>query len=140
MIIGLGTDLCDVRRIEAALTRYGGRFAARICSARERAKAERRANTAGAYALMFAAKEACAKALGTGFRQGVFFRDMEVLNRPSGKPYLVLSGGALRRLEALTPKGLVALTDLSLSDEFPLAQAVVILQAVPGELAGLRHD
>src|SRR5262245_43801912 len=104
MIIGIGTDLCDIRRIAKTIERHGDRFLDRIYTTTERARAERRANRADTYAKRFAAKEACAKALGTGFRAGVFFRDMGVVNLPSGKPTLMLTGGALKRLEQITPK------------------------------------
>ena len=136
MIIGLGSDLCDARRIEKTIARHGDRFIDRIYTPAERAKAERRANRVETYAKRFAAKEACAKALGTGFRGGVFFRDMGVLNLPSGRPTMKLTGGALERLKAITPPGHEAVIDVSLTDEGPLAQAIVIIQAVPlGALA-----
>ncbi len=131
MIIGIGTDLCDVRRIERTLKRFGRRFTKRLYDASEQAKAERRVNPAVSYAQGFAAKEACAKALGTGFREGVFWRDMVVCNHPSGKPYLVLSGGAKTRLESLVPTGMEARIDVSQTDEHPMAQAVVVISAVP---------
>ena len=131
MIIGLGSDLVDIRRIERVLERHGERFTHRIFTAAERRKAEARAARAATYAKRFAAKEACAKALGTGFRRGVFFRDMGVVNLPSGRPTLVLAGGALRQLRRITPEGCEARIDLSLTDDFPLAQAVVIISAVP---------
>ena len=136
MIIGLGSDLCDARRIEKTIARHGDRFIDRIYTPAERAKAERRANRVETYAKRFAAKEACAKALGTGFRGGVFFRDMGVVNLPSGRPTMKLTGGALERLKAITPPGHEAVIDVSLTDEGPLAQAIVIIQAVPvGTLA-----
>ena len=131
MIIGLGSDLVDIRRIERVLERHGERFTHRIFTAAERRKAEARAARAATYAKRFAAKEACAKALGTGFRRGVFFRDMGVVNLSSGRPTLVLEGGALRQLRRITPEGCEARIDLSLTDDFPLAQAVVIISAVP---------
>jgi holo-[acyl-carrier protein] synthase len=134
MIIGLGSDLCDVRRIEQVLARHGDRFLDRVFTPTERAKAEGRANRAETYAKRFAAKEACAKALGTGFRRGVFWRDLGVVNQPSGRPTMQLSGGALARLMAITPPGHKAVIDLSLTDEGPTAQAIVIISAVP--LAG----
>ncbi|MGB0749352.1 MAG: holo-ACP synthase [Magnetospiraceae bacterium] len=140
MIIGLGTDLCDARRIEATLKRHGDRFTARICTDRERQRADRRQNRASAYALLFAAKEACAKALGTGFRQGVFWRDMEVRNRPSGRPYLNLTGGAYKRLTEITPPGFAPMVEISMTDEFPLAQSIVIVQALDPTLAASRID
>ena len=131
MIIGLGSDLVDIRRIERVLERHGERFTHRVFTETERRKAEARATRAATYAKRFAAKEACAKALGTGFRRGVFFRDMGVVNMPSGRPTLVLAGGALRQLQRITPEGCEARIDLSLTDDFPLAQAVVIISAVP---------
>src|SRR2546421_10949783 len=123
MILGIGTDLVDIRRIEQAIARHGERFLARIYTATERARAERRANRIDTYAKRFAAKEACAKALGTGLRRGVFWRDMGVVNLPSGKPTLRLTGGALRRLQEITPEGCEAHIDLTITDEGPLAQA-----------------
>ena len=133
MIIGLGSDICDVRRIKAVLDRHGDRFLDRIFTATERAKAERRANRVETYAKRFAAKEACAKALGTGFRRGVFWRDMGVVNLASGRPTLELTGGALARLKAITPADCAARIDLSLSDEGPTAQAIVIITAEPAD-------
>jgi holo-[acyl-carrier protein] synthase len=130
MILGIGTDLVDIRRIERTIERHGERFLNRIFTEGERARAERRANVVATYAKRFAAKEACAKALGTGFRQGVFFRDIGVTNLPSGKPTLQLSGGALKRLEVLTPTGCRADIDIALTDEWPIAQALVIISAV----------
>jgi len=133
MIIGIGTDLCDIGRIAEALDRFGERFTHRLYTAQERMRAERRGAAARAarYAQMFAAKEACSKALGTGFRQGVFWRDMEVVPLASGKPTLKLTGGALLRLEKLIPPGFRAMSDVTLTDESGLAQAVVVLSAVP---------
>jgi len=136
MIIGLGSDICDVRRIEAVLARHGERFLDRIYTETERAKADRRANRAETYAKRFAAKEACAKALGTGFRRGVFWRDMGVINLPSGRPTMKLTGGALARLQAITPAGCAARIDVTLTDEGPTAQAIVIITAVPAAAAG----
>jgi holo-[acyl-carrier protein] synthase len=133
MIIGIGTDLCDIRRIAKTIERHGDRFLDRIYTAAERARAERRANKVDTYAKRFAAKEACAKALGTGFHRGVFFRDMGVVNLPSGKPTLKLTGGALARLAAITPSGYEPQIDLALTDEWPYAQAFVIISAVPRE-------
>jgi holo-[acyl-carrier protein] synthase len=130
MILGLGSDLVDIRRIEKVLDRHGDRFINRIFTDIERAKAERRAARVDTYAKRFAAKEACAKALGTGFRRGVFFRDLGVVNLPSGRPTMKLTGGALARLEEITPAGFEARIDLSLTDEWPLAQAIVIISAV----------
>jgi holo-[acyl-carrier protein] synthase len=131
MILGVGSDLIDIRRIEAAIARFGDRFIDRIFTEAERRRCERRANPGPSYARRFAAKEAAAKALGTGFRSGVFWRDLGVVNMPSGQPGMRLTGGALRRLEAITPKGLTARLDVTLTDEPPLAQAVVIITAWP---------
>ena len=131
MIIGLGSDLCDVRRIEKVLERHGERFLDRIFTPAERAKADRRANRAETYAKRFAAKEACAKALGTGLRRGVFWRDIGVVNLPGGRPTMKLTGGALARLKAITPAGCEARIEVSLTDEGPTAQAIVIISAVP---------
>ncbi len=131
MIIGLGSDLCDIRRVEQTLERYGDRFVERCFTAIERQKSERRANRAGSYAKRFAAKEACAKALGTGLSNGVFWRDMGVVNLPSGQPTLHLTGGAAERLAALTPAGHEAVVHLTLTDEYPLAQAYVLIEARP---------
>jgi holo-[acyl-carrier protein] synthase len=131
MIIGLGSDIADVRRIARTLERHGERFLARIYTPAERAKAERRANRAETYAKRFAAKEACSKALGTGMRGGVFWRDMGVVNLASGRPTMLLTGGALKRLNAITPAGCEARIDVSLTDEGPTAQAIVIITAVP---------
>ncbi len=135
MIIGLGSDICDVRRLEQVLNRHGERFLNRIFTAMERAKADRRANRVETYAKRFAAKEACAKALGTGFRAGVFWRDMGVVNLPSGKPTMQLTGGALQRLQAITPSGHEVRIDVSLTDEGPTAQAIVIIEAIPSASA-----
>lgn len=131
MILGVGTDLCDIRRIEASLARYGQRFMDRICTEDEQVRARRRPNSAGEYAKLFAAKEACAKALGTGFRQGVYWRDIRLSSHPGGKPTLSLAAGAKARLDALTPFGMEARVEISLTDEHPLAHAIVILFAVP---------
>jgi len=131
MILGLGNDMIDIRRIEATLTRFGDRFIDRVFTPIERAKSEGRANRAASYAKRFAAKEACAKALGTGLRHGVFWRDMGVINLPGGRPSLKLTGGALTRLQALVPHGQRAQIDLTLTDDFPWAQAIVIISAVP---------
>ena len=135
MIIGVGTDLLDIRRVASVLDRYGERFTARIFTDIERARARRRPNPAAVYAQCYAAKEACSKALGTGLRQGVFWRDMGVENLPSGQPYLVLTGGAKKRLDDLTPDGMTAQIDLSLTDETPMAHAMVVISAVPAALA-----
>ncbi len=129
MIIGIGNDLIDIRRIEAVIARYGDRFLNRIFTEVEREKSDRRAARAASYAKRFAAKEACAKALGTGLGQGVFWRDMGVVNLPSGAPTLALTGGARRRLEQITPPGHIAEINLTITDEPPLAQAFVIISA-----------
>ena len=131
MIIGIGSDLVDVRRIERVIGRHGERFLARIFTATERSKAERRANRFETYAKRFAAKEACAKALGTGLRAGVFWRDMGVVNLPSGRPTMTLTGGALKRLHAITPAGCEARIDITITDEGPIAQALVVISAIP---------
>lgn len=130
MIIGLGNDLIDIRRIEKAIERYGERFLDRIFTPIERAKSDRRSARAASYAKRFAAKEACAKALGTGLSQGVFWRDMGVVNLPSGRPTLALTGGALARLQAITPEDFEARIDLTITDDFPLAQAIVIISGL----------
>ncbi|HEY6669563.1 MAG TPA: holo-ACP synthase [Methyloceanibacter sp.] len=130
MIIGLGNDVIDIRRVERTIERYGERFLARVFTETERLKSDNRAGRAASYAKRFAAKEACAKALGTGFRQGVFWRDMGVVNLPSGRPTLQLTRGAARALERLTPEGHEVRIDLSISDDFPTAQAIVIISAV----------
>ena len=132
MIIGIGNDLIDIRRVERTLERFGDRFLQRIFTETERERSERRAGRAESYAKRFAAKEACSKALGTGFRRGVFWRDMGVINLRSGKPTMALTGGALARLEEITPTGMSAQIDITLTDEPPLAQAIVIISAVPG--------
>ena len=131
MIIGLGSDLSDIRRIEKTLERHGERFTQRIFTEIERARSERKSDRAASYAKRFAAKEACAKALGTGMRRGVFWRDMGVVNLPSGKPTMQLTGGAARRLAEITPPGMVPQIDLTITDEHPQAQAIVIISAVP---------
>jgi holo-[acyl-carrier protein] synthase len=131
MILGVGSDVVDVRRIERMIDRYGDRFLDRIFTEVERAKADRRATRAATYAKRFAAKEACAKALGTGFRAGVFWRDLGVVNLSSGRPTMRLTGGALARLTAITPPGHEPRIDITLTDEGPLAQALVIISAVP---------
>ncbi len=130
MIIGIGSDLCDIRRIERSLARFGERFTHRVYTEGERAKSDRRAARAASYARRFAAKEACAKALGTGMRLGVFWRDMEVVNLPGGRPTMRLTGGALKRLEEMTPPGHEAVVHVSLTDDPPLAQAFVIIEAL----------
>ena len=131
MIIGIGSDLCDIRRIERALGRFGDRFTHRVFTDGERARSDRRAARAPSYARRFAAKEACAKALGTGLSRGVFWRDMEVVNLPGGKPTMRLTGGALERLRAMTPEGHEAHLHVSLTDDVPIAQAFVIIEALP---------
>jgi holo-[acyl-carrier protein] synthase len=133
MILGLGNDLIDIRRIEKTIAAHGERFLARIYTDIERAKSDRRANRAASYAKRFAAKEACAKALGTGLNHGVYWRDMGVVNLPGGKPTMKLTGGALKRLEKLTPPRHRAQIDLTITDDFPLAQAIVIISAVRDE-------
>jgi holo-[acyl-carrier protein] synthase len=129
MILGLGSDICDIRRMEAAIERFGERFLVRVFTEAERARADRRNgnNRIGTYAKRFAAKEACAKALGTGFAHGVFMSDIGVVNRPGGQPTLVLSGGAAERLAAMVPPGAASRIDLSMTDEYPYAYAQVIL-------------
>ena len=130
MILGLGSDLIDIRRIEKSIERFGDRFIDRIFTDIEKAKSDKRAQRAASYAKRFAAKEACAKALGTGLNRGVFWRDMGVVNLPGGKPTMKLTGGALQRLEVITPAGYTAVIDLTITDDFPLAQAIVIISAV----------
>ena len=136
MILGLGSDIVDIRRVAAVLERHGERFTSRLFTDIERTKCEGRAGRAAGYARRFAAKEACAKALGTGMAAGVFWRDMGVVNLPGGRPTLVLTGGAQVRLKAIVPRGLRARIDLSLTDDEPYAQAIVIISAEPPELAG----
>jgi len=131
MIIGLGNDTIDIRRIERTIERFGERFLSRTFTDAERAKSDRRRLRAASYAKRFAAKEACAKALGTGLNQGVYWRDMGVVNLPSGKPTMALTGGAARRLASLMPAGHKPQIDLSITDDFPTAQAIVIISAVP---------
>ncbi|MBZ9741142.1 MULTISPECIES: holo-ACP synthase [unclassified Mesorhizobium] len=135
MIIGIGSDLIDIRRIEKSLERHGERFIHRIYTELEQARSENRRARAASYAKRFAAKEACAKALGTGLAQGVFWRDMGVVNLPSGAPTMALTGGALARLEKILPRGHRAAIHLTITDDFPLAQAFVIIEAVPVEEA-----
>jgi len=135
MILGIGNDLIDITRIERTLERFGDRFIARCFTEVEREKSERRAQRVASYAKRFAAKEACSKALGTGFRRGVFWRDLGVVNLRGGKPTMALTGGALLRLQELTPAGMSAQIDLTLTDEPPLAQAIVIITAVPAPAA-----
>jgi holo-[acyl-carrier protein] synthase len=131
MILGIGNDLIDIRRIEHTLQRYGERFLDRVFTKVERQKSDRRNQRAASYAKRFAAKEACAKALGTGLSQGVYWRDMGVVNLPSGQPTMKLTGGALERLKQMTPTGMTAIIHLTLTDDQPLAQAIVLISAVP---------
>ena len=133
MIVGIGSDLSDIRRIQASLERFGARFTDRIFTDIEKARSERKSDRAASYAKRFAAKEACSKALGTGIRRGVFWRDMGVVNAPSGKPTMQLTGGAAERLAELIPPGMQAVIHVSLTDDHPYAQAFVIIEAVtPG--------
>ena len=129
MILGIGSDLVDIARIERVIARHGERFLGRVFTETERSRAERKANAGATYAKRFAAKEACAKALGTGLRAGVFWRDMGVVNLRSGRPTMQLTGGALRRLQTITPQGYEARIDLTITDEGPLAQAFVVISA-----------
>jgi holo-[acyl-carrier protein] synthase len=131
VILGLGNDLIDIRRIEKTLARYGDRFTARVFTEIERRKSEGRHLRAASYAKRFAAKEACAKALGTGIRHGVYWRDMGVVNLPSGRPTMRLTGGAAKVLQDLTPDGYEARIDLTITDDFPLASAIVIISGIP---------
>ena len=130
LIIGLGSDLIDITRVARTLERYGDRFTARCFTDIERARSDRRPNRADSYAKRYAAKEACSKALGTGFRNGVFWRDMGVVNLPTGKPTMHLTNGAAARLAEITPIGMRPLIELSITDESPLAQAIVIISAI----------
>ena len=138
MILGLGNDIIDIRRIERTIARFGDRFLARVFTDTEREKSDTRATRAASYAKRFAAKEACAKALGTGFRKGVFWRDMGVVNLASGRPTMVLTGGAAEQLGRITPVGYEPRVDVSLTDDFPQAQAVVVISAVPSGAARQR--
>jgi holo-[acyl-carrier protein] synthase len=131
MILGIGSDLIDIRRIERTIERFGERFLDRIFTSVERERSDRRANRAASYAKRYAAKEACSKALGTGFRNGVYWRDLGVVNLASGRPTLVLTGGALEQLRRMTPDGMTARVALTLSDEHPMAHALVIITAEP---------
>jgi holo-[acyl-carrier protein] synthase len=131
MILGIGSDLSDIRRIQASLDRFGDRFRHRVFTELERSRSDRKADAASSYAKRFAAKEACAKALGTGMRRGVFWRDMGVVNLRSGQPTMALTGGALKRLQEMTPAGMTAHIHLSLTDDHPYAQAFVIIEARP---------
>lgn len=135
MIIGIGSDLIDIRRIERTLERFGDRFVQRLFTPVEQSKSDHRANRAASYARRFAAKEACSKALGTGFRRSVYWRDLGVVNLPSGKPTMALTGGAQERLQEITPDGLSAQIDLTITDDYPLAQAIVIISGVPNDIA-----
>ncbi len=137
MIVGLGSDLIDIRRIERTLERHGERFICRIFTDIERQKSDRRRQRAASYAKRFAAKEACSKALGTGFRRGVFWRDLGVVNLPSGKPTMALTGGAQKHLATMVPKGHVPLIHLTITDDWPLAQAFVIIEVQPGDDPGI---
>ncbi len=131
MIIGVGTDLIDIRRIEKTLEKFKDRFINRVYATEEKEKVEKRAHVANGYAMRYAGKEAAAKALGTGFRDGVFWRDLVNDNLPSGKPIMTFRGGALKRLQELTPEGMKAQIDVSLTDEYPMAHAIVIISAIP---------
>ena len=130
MIIGLGSDLCDIRRIQRSLDTYGERFTGRLFTEVERTRSERKVDRAASYAKRFAAKEACAKALGTGLSRGVYWRDMGVVNLRSGRPTIALTGGALDRLKAMTPEGMTAAIHLTMTDEIPYAQAFVVIEAL----------
>ena len=136
MIIGIGSDLIDIRRVEKSLERFGTRFTDRCFTEIERAKSDGRKNRAASYAKRFAAKEACSKALGTGLAQGVFWKDMGVVNLPGGKPTMRLTGGALERLKQMLPAGHEARIHITITDDFPLAQAFVIIEALPAETPG----
>jgi len=131
MIIGIGNDLIDIRRVEKTLERFGTRFTGRCFTEIEQAKSDRRAQRAASYAKRFAAKEACSKALGTGFRKEIYWRDIGVVNLPTGRPTIELTNGAHRHLLSMTPAGHFAKIDLTLTDDFPLAQAIVIISALP---------
>ena len=135
MILGIGNDLCDIRRIEKSLERFAERFVQRVFTETEQKRSEGRATRAASYAKRFAAKEACAKALGTGLRRGVFWRDMGVVNMRGGKPTMALTGGAAARLAKILPQGHKAAIHLTITDDFPLAQAFVIIEALPAEQA-----
>jgi holo-[acyl-carrier protein] synthase len=131
VIVGIGSDICDVRRIERTLERFGDRFVERCFTETEQRRSDRRAGRAASYAKRFAAKEACAKALGTGLKRGVFWRDMGVVNLPSGQPTMRLTGGAAKRLKAILPAETEAFIHLTLTDELPFAQAFVVIEARP---------
>ena len=132
MIVGIGSDLCDIRRIEASLNRFGQRFTHRVFTETERVRSEKKPDRASSYAKRFAAKEACSKALGTGFSRGVFLSDIGVINLPGGKPTLALTGGAAEHLAKLVPDGCKPIIHITLTDDHPYAQAFVIIEAVPG--------
>ncbi len=134
MILGIGSDIIDIRRIEKTIERYGDRFLDRVFTEAERKKSDRRMARAASYAKRFAAKEACAKALGTGFSQGVFWKDLGVVNLPTGQPTMQLTGGAAERLQSLLPEGCAARIHLTITDDFPQAQAFVIISAVPAKV------
>ena len=136
MILGIGNDIIDIRRIQRTLDRFGERFTHRLYTEVERSRSDRRELRAASYAKRFAAKEACSKALGTGFRRGVFWRDMGVVNLPTGQPTLALSGGALARLEEITPSGMAPAIHLTITDDDLQAQAIVIISAIPRTEAG----
>ena len=131
MIIGIGSDLCDIRRIEKSLERFGDRFTRKVFTEVERTRSERKPDRASSYAKRFAAKKACAKALGTGLKRGVHLAGMGVINLPSGKPTLALTGGAAEQLARMVPEGMTAVVHLSLTDDHPYAQAFVIIEALP---------
>jgi holo-[acyl-carrier protein] synthase len=133
MILGIGADLIDIRRVEQTLERFGQRFVERCFTPVERTKSDQRAERAASYAKRFAAKEACSKALGTGLRMGIAWKEMGVVNLPGGKPTLVLTGGALQRLESLTPAGMRAVIHVTITDDYPHAQAFVVIEALPAE-------
>ena len=135
IVLGLGNDIIDIRRIERSLDRFGDRFVNRVFTEIEQRKSDKRANRAASYAKRFAAKEACSKALGTGIRRGVHWRTMGVINLPSGKPTMDLVDGARKRLEEMTPAGMVAQISLTITDDFPLAQAIVLITAAPADIA-----
>lgn len=131
MILGIGSDLADIRRIQTSLDRFGDRFKERVFTALERTRSDRKPDAAASYAKRFAAKEACSKALGTGMRRGVAWRDMGVINARSGQPTMALTGGALARLQEITPQGMSAVIHLTITDDHPYAQAFVIIEALP---------
>ena len=137
MIVGIGSDLADIRRVQRVLERFGPRFVERVFTDVEKARSERKGDRAASYAKRFAAKEACSKALGTGIRAGVFWRDMGVVNAPSGQPRMRLTGGAAERLKSLVPEGMKAVIHLSLTDDHPYAQAFVIIEAIPQQDGGV---